>query len=169
MASMLHSSIFIRMDPKWIWELIVVLLGCFTSFCYWPHESAWPNQDCVFQTTSLGTFIMFCTDKAVWKEAAVEVVRQPADLFYCSCRYISWGSSWWVKHQQYHRHSTQQRPVKNLNLSIPCYWKIIVHNCKKSLLQDFCTLFTRMLQLQLLGLRAVRWEVSMTYPVLSRC
>ena len=31
------------------WRLIVVFLGCSTSFCYWPHEIAWSNQNSVFQ------------------------------------------------------------------------------------------------------------------------
>ena len=29
--------------------LIVVLLGCSTSVCYWPHKIAWSNQNSVFQ------------------------------------------------------------------------------------------------------------------------
>ena len=27
----------------------MVFLGCFTSLCYWPYETAWPNQSSVFQ------------------------------------------------------------------------------------------------------------------------
>ena len=30
-------------------RLIVVFLGCSTSFCYWAHEIAWSNQNSVFQ------------------------------------------------------------------------------------------------------------------------
>ena len=34
------------------WLIVVCVfnfLGCSTSLCYWPHETAWPNQNSVFQ------------------------------------------------------------------------------------------------------------------------
>ena len=102
--------------------LIVVLLGCFTSFCYWPHETVWPNQNSVFRSTGqlcmldvLVVYIVMIVGRAPnclthWKSFSLTHYETlMTRIGYChwtvsvernylpGCR-ISWSFSWLYRH-----------------------------------------------------------------------